>query len=179
MTILISYSRTGNNQALAKKLAKQLKATHIPLTQPASKSMFSLVLDMIFKRTPSVEPTPDQALKSIKKDDLVLLAGPVWMGQVASPLRSFLDYLKDNPHRYGFISISGGSVQLGDQQANPNLENELNQRTGRKPDVLINKYIADLLPQDPKPTMQQTSKYKITPEDIEKLTQEIVKAIQK
>jgi hypothetical protein len=41
--------------------------------------------------------------------DLILFFGPIWMGQIATPLRAYLKHLKTNKGRYVFVSISGGA----------------------------------------------------------------------
>jgi len=65
--------------------------------------MGTIVLDMLFNRTPQVNPIVDKA----EDDDLVLFVGPVWMGQVATPFRACFKHFKSGLGQYAFISISG------------------------------------------------------------------------
>lgn len=169
-TIIISYSYTGNNEALAKSVAKEFAVEHITITEPKKRSMLAIILDTIINRTPQIIPSPD----IMKNYDLIIFVGPVWLGKIATPLRAYLNYLKTNPHRYAFVSISGGAGG-----SNPDLANELLKRTGKDPIALINLYIADLLPPDPKPTQQATMDYRITDIDIRYLTNKIVMSLQK
>lgn len=145
---VISYSLTGNNEALAKSVAEEFAAEHIKIKEPKSRTMGSIILDMIFKKTPQVQPMPGK----LENYDLILFFGPIWIGQVATPLRAYLKYLLTNPCRYAFISISGGAL-------GPNLKlaDELKKRTGKEPIALIDLHIADLLPADPKPTPEPLS----------------------
>ena len=166
--IVISYSLTGNNEALAKSVAEEFAAEHIKITEPKPRNTGSIMLDMIFNKTPQVQPTPDK----LDNYDLVLFVGPVWMGQVAAPLRAYLKHLKTNPGRYAFISISGGAINT-----NPKLAGELKKRSGKEPIALIDQHIADLLPSDPKPTMKTTSAYRLNDGDMKKLTDTIVKTL--
>jgi hypothetical protein len=166
--VVISYSLTGNNEALANSIAEEYAVDHIKITEPKPRTTGSIVLDIILKRTPQVQPIPD----ILKNYDLILFLGPIWMGQVASPLRPYLKYLKTNLHRYAFISISGGA-----DGPNPKLASELKKRVGKEPIALMDLHIADLLPSHPKPARKDTSAYQINKDDIKKLTNTIVKTL--
>ncbi|MNN58934.1 hypothetical protein D3C81_1740110 [compost metagenome] len=131
--------------------------------------MGTITMDMIFNRTPQVQPAPEQ----LGQYDFILFFGPVWMGHVAAPLRAYLKYLKKHPHKYGFLSISGGA-----DGANPKLAEEFRKRTGAAPAVLIDLHIADLLPdKENAATRKETSAYQLKPGDLQKLTGTIVDAL--
>jgi hypothetical protein len=166
--IVISYSLTGNNEALAKSIAEEFSAEHIKISELKHRTMGSIILDLIFNKTPQVQPIPDR----LENYDMILFVAPVWIGQVATPLRTYLKHLKTNPCRYAFISISGGA-----DGANPKLAGELKKRVGKEPIALIDLHIADLLPSDPKPTRKDTSAYRLNKVDIKKLTDTIVKTV--
>jgi hypothetical protein len=165
---VVSYSLTGNNGALAASVAEECAAEHIKITETKSRTMGSIFADLIFGRTPRVQPVPD----ILEKYDLILFFGPVWVGQAATPLRAYLKHLKTNTRKYAFISLSGGA-----DNANPKLADELKKRTGAEPVALIDLHIADLLPSDPKPTRKATSAYRINDGDLKKLTDTIVKTV--
>lgn len=167
-TVVISYSFTSNNEALATGIAEELGAEHISLKEPKPRTTGSIAFDMLFKRTPQVQPLP----ASWGEGDFLIFVGPVWMGQIASPLRSYFKHLKNHPASYAFVSISGGA-----DGSNPKLEAELVKRTGSKPTVLLDMHIADLLPSDPKPSRKETSGYVVTPADIQELTHKTVQAV--
>lgn len=165
---VISYSLTGNNDALAACIAKELSAEQIKISTRKSMNNGAIMLDMLFGRTPRSQPGPE----IMDKFDLILFFGPIWMGQVASPLRAYLQYLKKSPKRYGFLSISGGAD--GD---NPKLRGELLKRAGAAPVLLLDQHIADLLPTDQKPERKDTSAYTITPAEAERLANKAVEVI--
>lgn len=167
-TLIISYSHTGNNQALAASIAGELQVDHQIVVEKRPRSMQSILLDMFFQRTPSVQPQPEV----IDRYDRVILMGPVWMGVVATPLREYMKYLKQHPRKYWFICISGGA-----DGENPKIEGELIQRTGTKPEFISDLHIADLLPANPKPERSVTSAYKLTENDVKKLTSSVTAAI--
>jgi hypothetical protein len=163
--VVVSYSFTGNNEALAASAASELKAEHIIITEPKKRTMGTIVFDMLLNRTPKVNKDP----MSLKPYDFILFFGPIWMGQAATPLRPYFKYLKTYPHKYGYISISGGA-----DIANPKIPAELKKRTGTDPAVLIDFHIADLLPKNSDSTRKDTSAYRLTESDIKKLTAELV-----
>jgi hypothetical protein len=168
--VIIFYSLTGNNEALALNVAKVLGVDNIKITELKSRNMGKIATDVLFNKIPQVNPVPEK----LENYDEVLFFGPIWMGQLASPLRAYLKYLKTNVKKYAFISISGGA-----EGPNPKIENELIKRVGKDPVAVINLYIADLLPSDPKPTRNDTMAYRLKDEDIINLTQTAVKEIKK
>jgi flavodoxin len=168
--VVISYSLTGNNEALAKSVAQEFSAEHMKITEPKRRTMISIVSDVIFSnRIPRVLPEPE----ILENYDLILFFGPVWMGHVATPIRAYLKHLKENPRKYAFISISGGA-----NGPNPKLPDELKKRTGKEPAALINLFIADLLPRDPKPVPKVTMAYLLTERDVKSLSDTTVKVLQ-
>jgi flavodoxin len=166
--VIISYSFTGNNQALAAALAKELDAAHVVITEPKPRSMFKIMLDVLFNRVPTVNPPG----KNTRDYDLVIFMAPVWMGLVASPLRSYLKQFKNSAGRYVFVSISGGT-----NGPNAKLAGELAGRTGKEPALLLDLHIADLLPAEPKPTKELTAAYRLNEADVKKLTGTIMEAL--
>lgn len=165
---IISYSLTGNNDAVAKTLAATLGAQHIQVSTAGKKTMPAIFFDLLLNRTPRVSPAID-----IHNDDLVIFIAPVWLGRIATPLRAYFKQLKDKQCKYAFVSISGGAD--GD---NIKLASELKSRMGREPVALADLHIASLLPAVPKPTRNDTMKYHITEADVKKLTDKIMAALQ-
>lgn len=116
----------------------------------------SITLDLLFQRIPKVSFSQDNWNES----DFILLVGPVWMGQIAFPLRRCLSELKQQPRPYGFLSVSGGADGI-----NPDLARELTRRAGARPVVLLDQHIRELLPPQPVPTRDDTSNYRLTDAD--------------
>lgn len=166
--LVVSYSLTGNNDAIAKGIATELGAGHVRLTEPKPRTTGAIAADMMFNRTPRVE----QGLEILGDCDLVVLVGPVWMGHVAAPLRGCLKRLRGLSCRYAFCSISGGA-----DGPNPKLAEDLTKRVGRAPAAVVDLHIADLLPPEPKPTREDTSSYHLSERDVESLTQAMVRGL--
>lgn len=165
---VVSYSLTGNNEALAKSVAEALSAEHIIVSEPKPRAMGSIVVDLLFGRVPQVDPNPEL----LANYDFILFFGPIWIGSVATPLRAYFKYLKKDARRYAFATISGGA-----DGPNTKLSKDLKKRVGREPLVLLDLLIADLLPKDPKPDRNATSAYKLNSEDNKRLTEIVVDAI--
>lgn len=166
---VISYSFTGNNKALAHKVAQELQADLIELAEPKLRTMGTIVLDMLLNRNPKAVPQPE----ALEEYGLLLFSGPVWMGHVAAPLRPYLGYLRKHPRQYGFFSISGGA-----DGGNAKLSGELQKRAGTAPVLLLDQHIADLLQNDAAsaPARKDTSAYRLTEMDVEALAGPVISA---
>ncbi|MEP6795268.1 MAG: hypothetical protein ABJB16_13140 [Saprospiraceae bacterium] len=167
-TLIISYSFTGNNDALASSIAAELKAEHIKILEKKMRTTSKIFFDILFNRTPVVNPT----VEKVEEYDLVIFMGPVWMGQIATPLRGYFKQLKTTMGKYAFITISGGA-----DGPNIKLAGELYKRLEKEPAALIDMHIADLLPAEPKPERKDTSAYRMSKDDIKILTDKIVKTL--
>jgi flavodoxin len=155
---ILTYSFTGNNARFAAHLASALSADQIPVTPLTKVTYGTITLDLIFSRKPAINFSED----ALRAYDLVLLVAPVWMGQVAFPMRRCLDALRKNTQRYAFLSVSGGA-----DSNNPKLSDELTKRTGRAPVFVLDQHIRTLLPAEPAPTRDDTSNYVLTDADCE------------
>ena len=168
MVCVISYSLTGNNDALAASLAQALAAKHVRVTEPGKRSMATILTDLAFKRTPRVQA----AAGEIERYDLVLFVGPVWMGQIATPLRACFRELRSRVPRYAFVSICGGA-----DGPNPGLAGELRRRLARDPAAVVELPIADLLPPEPRPRRRDTMAHRVNQGEVARLTDAVVEAL--
>ncbi len=166
--LVVSYTFTGNNERLAKSVAQQFIAEHLIVAETKPRNTGVIAMDMIFNRTPKISVQPN----ILADYDLILFFAPIWMGQVASPLRAYLKELKANSTKYAFISISGGA-----DGGNPKLRSELNKRVGREPLALIDLPITSLLPSNQPADRKDTSAYRVDEKDVEKLTDTVLKTL--
>lgn len=158
---ILSFSLTGNNCALAKSLAEELEIDYIEVKTVRKFTKGTLVLDIFFDRVPKVKPLPE----TLKHYDELIFMGPTWMGQVATPLRTYLEYLKNTTQKYAFISVCGGA-----KGANPNIEEQLMKRTGRAPEISAQLHTASLVPDDVKEDVKATTDYRLLAEDVKTFT---------
>lgn len=166
---VVSYSLTGNNRALARSVANRLNAEHIDIAENRTRVMATTVKDLLFNLIPKVTPPAE----GIGGDGAVLLVGPVWIGSVATPLRAYMKHIRKLNCPYAFLTISGGA-----DGHNQKLAAELRRRVKRAPMAVIDLTIADLMPKEPKPTRDDTSKYAITEKDVETLTNQALPALE-
>ena len=164
-TCVISYSLTGNNEALAESLARAFDAERIRVVESGRRTMATIAFDVIFNRTPRVQPS----LQHIEQYDLVLFVGPVWMGQIATPLRACFRELESRIGSCAFISVCGGA-----DGPNPKLAGELRRRVKQDPVSVVELHIADLLPSKPRPERKDTMAYRLTDSDVRTLTEAVV-----
>ncbi|MEO0005659.1 MAG: hypothetical protein ABIK23_01050 [candidate division WOR-3 bacterium] len=165
--VIVFYSLTGNNEAVAKGVAQELGLNHIKITEGKRRRALSTLIDIIFNRTPETEPEPEV----LKGYDLILFFAPVWIGHIATPLRKYLEYIKENRVRFGFVSICGG--------ANPGIRKELKRRAGTEPEVFLEFHITDLLPEGTKPTIKTLTTYRLTENDVKRFKEAVVQSLRK
>lgn len=165
---VISYSLTGNNEALARAVASKLSTEHIKVEEKKGRATGTIALDMLLNRIPKVSAP----LNGFSSSDYVFFVGPVWMGKVAAPLRGIFEQLKGKVKHYAFISISGGA-----DGPNPKLEAELTNRMGVRPAAVIDLHIADLLPSHPSPSRKVTSAYRLHEEEVNRLSDMVLNSL--
>lgn len=164
-TTIISYSYSGNNRKLAANLAQKLQAEHIEITPIKPLTYFKMAMHVIFGIKPVINETIPQEIT----DRQVIFVAPIWMGKIATPLRSVFAQFKGKLSNYSFFSISGGA--LG---PNPKLSDELTKRLGTPPQALHDKQAVEFLPKDPKPSPKETSAYVFSDVDCETAVDEML-----
>jgi flavodoxin len=108
-SIVVYYSHTGNNKYLAEKIASD-KEFDLYEISPRMKSSFGLILSSLLKISLGIHNTN----KNIKDYDAVILCGPIWMGQLISPLSDFLKKYKDDIKKLYFITCCGSGYDTKD-----------------------------------------------------------------
>ncbi len=101
-TLVLYYSRTGNNRLVAQRIAERL-ACDIDEIRPALGSFFFLLLGSAMKA--------GLGNRKLARDpgdyDRVILCGPIWMGTVVLPLRSFLLKYRKRIKSLAFVTACG------------------------------------------------------------------------
>ncbi len=112
MKILIAYySRTGNNKFIAEKLTASLKADLYEIV-PRFNVFFFLILSSLIKISFGNKKTKHM----IDTYDKVILCGPIWMGQLISPVLDFIKKNKNHIKALYFVTSCGGGESEKDSQ---------------------------------------------------------------
>lgn len=157
-TLIVYYSFTGNNQALAINLQKKLNCDLYRIREVKKRKPITILVDLLLKRLPKVmKPTND-----LRQYDHLIFIAPIWSGKIASPLRSFLVNERMDISRYSFVTVCSGRPH---QQSW--IMNELRKVLGKEPDIVEELCINDLLPQEKKNNIKYTTPYRIQGEDFD------------
>ena len=103
-TIVFYYSNTGSNKYLAEKIAHNL-GSDIEAIKPRLNFFPFLIFSSLVKTGFGIKTL------SHKVDDFsrVIVCGPIWMGQVASPLRDFFNTYRTSIKSLCFATCCGSS----------------------------------------------------------------------
>ena len=111
-TALIYYSLNGHTEYIAKKMSKQLDCPTIPLKLEKEFSQTNKFLQYFWAGKSSVfhdRPKLANTKIDIAQYDTIIIATPVWAGNVSSPIRSFLStYVIEDKQVYLVANTSGG-----------------------------------------------------------------------
>lgn len=163
-TLIVYYSFTQNNEKLARYLHALLNCDIVKIETVKKRRGYSILFDLIFHRKPAVKPVPYY----LRDYDRVIFLAPIWSGQIAMPLQTFLLKEKSNIKRYSFITLCGGS--LGQKEK---IERQLRGMLDIAPDHVIELWINNLLPVDRRDTIKYTSGYRIGQEEIHTFEHEL------
>ncbi|MBN1924623.1 MAG: flavodoxin family protein [Prolixibacteraceae bacterium] len=105
--IVVYYSRTGNNEYLAKKIASQLDCD-IEKIMPRVNSFIFFLLNISL------------GIKKIKHDvagyENIILCGPIMMGRFLSPLHDFYKKYKKSIKKLYFVTCCGSGFKVKDDK---------------------------------------------------------------
>lgn len=128
-TIVVYYSRKGNTKKVAEKLASQLKSDIVEITEAKSRNgLFGFIRsgrEAMMKRTPPII-LPETKWEEY---DTFYIGTPIWAGNMASPVRTFLAQNFPKAARYGMFFTSGGPPE--------DVKFDVAQLTGKEPIVKI------------------------------------------
>lgn len=109
--IVLFYSNTGSNQFLAERIAGKLHCDKETIRPKINAQPLLMLLASLGLRP---------GIKTVKSDltlyKSVVLVGPVWMGQLISPLRDFLRKHKSEISCLYFVSCCGSSDAVKDEK---------------------------------------------------------------
>jgi len=89
--LVIYYSRTGTTYTIAQELAKNLSCEMEEIVSRKNGYLWgtiTCVFDQLFDRDDDIEPTK----KDLSVYNPLIIASPVWIHRISSPIRTFLKY---------------------------------------------------------------------------------------
>lgn len=155
---IVCYSHTGNNRVLAEHLAERLQCGITWIVERRRRNWLRIVLDLAFRLSPTIESvhTPLTAYRQL------ILMGPIWASQLASPLRTFLAEHQGEIGEYSFITLCGYDRPAQHQR----LIDELTRRVGHSPRAVCQLPIADLLPRYQRNDVRAVTPHRISDDDL-------------
>jgi hypothetical protein len=124
---VVFYSLTGKSRETAERLAKAMSADLVEIVEeqprkPGFLGYMGATLDSLRKRKPKIKDTP-----SVGAGDRVILCGPIWLGRIAGPLRTWLDQHGKRVSQLVWVPHSGAGGEWTKATA------ELTELMGRAP----------------------------------------------
>jgi len=103
-TLVLYYSRTGNNRYLAEHIARRLNAD-VEAIQPRLNGLFFQILFSFLPFSPGIR----SLAHDVQRYDRLIVCGPVWMGRLIAPLRTALKRYGSQVNEVDFVTCCGSS----------------------------------------------------------------------
>jgi len=152
-TLIVYYSHTANNEKLAHELQQKLNCDILKIEELKKRTMLTIMLDLMFSRHPAIK-TNAHVLTGYEH---IIFIAPIWAGQIASPLKTFLANEKSGIKSYSFITVCGGGGQR------VRITKQLFRMLQKEPVAVTELPIDKLLRQNSMKT--STSRYRLTEKD--------------
>ena len=136
-TLVVYFSYTGNNEALAIFIHRKLACNIFKITEVRKRRPITMLIELLFKGLPKISP----ANFGLDQYAHVIFIAPVWNGKIATPLKSFLVKEKTEIASYSFITICSGRPEQNDW-----VRNELTEIVGKGPVCITELMASDVLP---------------------------------
>jgi flavodoxin len=110
-TLVAYYSNTGSNKYLAEKIAHSLKCDSEAIN-PRLNFFPVLMLFSLAKTSLGVKSLGCK----VNEYDRIILCGPIWMGQLVSPLRDFINKYRKNIKELHFVTCCASTYAAKDMK---------------------------------------------------------------
>ncbi|WP_071394042.1 flavodoxin family protein [Bacillus tuaregi] len=163
-SLIVFYSHTGNNAKLAYELSKRMKCDIHKIMVEKKRTTFSILLDRYLKRKSKLS-IYNLNLSEYKN---VIFIAPIWGGQLAGPIREFIEAEKNNLNRYFFISICNGVKSQKEK-----LISELSSIVHKEPVEVTELWINAFLPDNRKNKIRYTFNFRVSMQELQQCKHEI------
>jgi flavodoxin len=110
-SLVVYYSHTGSNRYLAERIARELNAD-IEAIRPRSDLQAFLLVSSWTGLSRGIKPLEHD----ISEYDQLILCGPIWTGQLISPLKSFCKSYDAQIDKIHFATCCGSTDQMKDEK---------------------------------------------------------------
>jgi len=108
-TLIVYYSRTGFTRQLAGAIGNLLGADREELTEKTSRDGIKGYLVSGKEAMKKITPAIDEMKNDLAVYDLVIVGTPVWVGTMASPVRTFLTEYEGRIRKAAFFTTQGSA----------------------------------------------------------------------
>jgi flavodoxin len=136
-TIIVYYSHSSNNEALAHELKHRLGCDLLKIEEEKQRTGFTILLDLLFRRDAKLKKT-NVFLGDYKT---VVFISPIWDAQIATPLKTFIKAEREHIGNYAFITVCGGR-----EGQKKKITDQLTQLILKEPIVVTELIVRDLQP---------------------------------
>ena len=155
-TLIVYYSFTGNNEALAFQLQDRLACDILRIEEKKKRRGISILFDLIFKRRPRLEK---YSIDWPAYQNFIFVA-PIWAGKIGTPMLTFLQQERNNIRDYSFITLCGGAAGQKDK-----IQDFLASTQKFRPLAVEELWVNDLLKPEQREQIKYTTGYRVKVED--------------
>ena len=164
-TLIVYYSFTGNNKALAERLCERIECDILAVREERGRNGFSILLDLLFKRRARLS----KYTVDVSAYDNVIVVAPVWAGKIATPMQTFLLNERRNLTRYSVFTVCGGVAGQREK-----LAEFMETLTGKRPAAVKELWVKDFLPAEKRDDPRFSSTYQVNDDDWKKVDFKII-----
>ena len=168
--MIVYYSHTGNNQALALKLKDFLICDSLEIKEKKKRKTITILFDLMFNRKAKIIEYPVFNFN----DRVIIFISPIWVGKIASPIKAYIEKEKNNINKYFFISLCGG-----DDNHQQKLKDMLRNITQKEPLEVLELSLNSLLPEEKRNQIKHLINFRVSDNDFDIYKNEINQFIDK
>lgn len=108
--LVVYFSRTGRTEKVAKMIGERLETSKIEAIQESFRRIGPMgYVRSLWEAMVGATPIIQRPKHDPSQFDLLVLASPVWMSRVASPVRTYITKMEAHFPKVAFVVTEGGS----------------------------------------------------------------------
>jgi flavodoxin len=162
--IIVYYSHSLNNEALAFELKRRLGCDLLKVEEEKERSGFTILLDLVFRREAKLKET-DVRLSDYP---IVIFIAPIWDSRIATPIKTFIKMGREHIKNYAFITVCSGR-----EGQHEKITEQLTQLAMKKPIIVTELVVKNLVPDRQQTKWDSFASPHIKERDLENVKAEI------